>query len=496
MRLKYFHVLWLRIFSISSALLTGFLSLKLYSHYLTPDQYGMVLVALVIIGYLPMLDGGFRTVVNRALLAEPQQRTELIRFSQRFYSWFSLFVLAAALLGMGAYWELLRGKGVGEAVGFFLVLGLAGSVGVIGMAQADLLVGLGSQGHLFLLLAINSWLMVGGLWAALALGLGVWAFPIATLCGSLGIYPIAIWMIRALEPKVRFIEFRLGNDFWTRLKRFRSDAWACFRGQISVFFLYTIDVVLVGVLCSPEVAAVYGILAKMFAMIRNFLQAAGEAAWPFVAEGGLDNQRFGNPLLRINAWCYGAVLGSVSVTLLPFLQWFLGKSWTASAAVFYFLMARTLAAGLAAPASYLLFGLGEVKTITKYLQRELIAGTVLAFILGKKFGAAGVALGFAAGSLLGTAWPLMAAYARSAQLRADQLMAHLWARFAAGFCLSFLAAEIVLGIVGPGWRVVIAGLSGFAGTLLVAFFFSLVRNWAAPAVASRPRLMAEILQKL
>ena len=59
-----------RVFAILSTVICGFASLNLYSSFLSPAAYGVVVVALTIASYLPLVDGGFRTTLNRSLLAE------------------------------------------------------------------------------------------------------------------------------------------------------------------------------------------------------------------------------------------------------------------------------------------------------------------------------------------------------------------------------------------------------------------------------------------
>src|SRR3989442_77748 len=68
---SYLTALVARVLAMASNMVCGIIALKLYGH-LSPAAYGVVGVALTIMGYLPLLDGGFRTTVNRAVLAEPK----------------------------------------------------------------------------------------------------------------------------------------------------------------------------------------------------------------------------------------------------------------------------------------------------------------------------------------------------------------------------------------------------------------------------------------
>ena len=88
MTAEFFGAVVGRIFAIGCGLVSNLAALRLYSLYLEPSLYGRVMVATQILSYLPLLDGGFRTVTSRHLLgiAEPEHRSDLIRFSQVFYT--------------------------------------------------------------------------------------------------------------------------------------------------------------------------------------------------------------------------------------------------------------------------------------------------------------------------------------------------------------------------------------------------------------------------
>ena len=41
-------------------------------------------------------------------------------------------------------------------------------------------------------------------------------FPISTVCGVLGAYPSALWLIRRREPDLPILTFRTDAAFWTQ----------------------------------------------------------------------------------------------------------------------------------------------------------------------------------------------------------------------------------------------------------------------------------------
>ena len=73
-------------FSTAVTLLAGIISLKLVSQYLSLTQFGLFMVAAQLLSYLPFIDGGLRTVINRELLAgSEEKKRNLLDFSQTFY---------------------------------------------------------------------------------------------------------------------------------------------------------------------------------------------------------------------------------------------------------------------------------------------------------------------------------------------------------------------------------------------------------------------------
>ena len=102
---QYLRAVICRMVATASSLVAGTISLRLYGKYLTPEIYGTIIVPLQIMNYLPLLDGGFRTVVNRSILANSRNEDILgtIKFCQAFYSLFALLVLIVAELCMVGY---------------------------------------------------------------------------------------------------------------------------------------------------------------------------------------------------------------------------------------------------------------------------------------------------------------------------------------------------------------------------------------------------------
>lgn len=498
MKSEFFRATASRVFAMASALVAGFVSLKLYSHYLNPEIYGVVLVALQITSYLPYLDGGFRTTVNQSVLsnADPNGKQGLLRFCQVFYTGLAIAALPVSLLCMWGYSMLPSAHNSGNPTSFFLVLGLVGTLAVIGMAQMSLLIGLQRQSSLYLLNGCSSWLTVSSLWLALENGAGVWAFPISSLAGLGGTYPMALWMIRQCEPDMKFFSLRLDAEFWRYFSRLKSGAWGCFQSQVSILLLFTIDVVLVGLICGPTDAAIYGVLSRLFGIVRNFIQVAGEAAWPIVAQGKRGTERFMLLLLRLNGWVYGGVMGALALTLKPFLHWYMGASWTPGTSLLLLLLARFMITGVSSPAGYFLIGLGHFKTLARYNERELLAAVLLAIPAGIRFGVTGIAWSFLLATACGNLTPIINAYARIIRFPIGRLLAQIWWRSVFSLGASLIAANLLRRLWESDTSLVFVGLGSVIVALGIGVFVAISRVLLVRPLSMRTLGLRDVINQI
>ena len=420
MTAEFFGAVVCRVFAISCGLISNLAALRLYSVYLEPGLYGRVMVATQILSYLPLLDGGFRTVTSRHLLgaAEPEHRANLIRFSQAFYTWFGVVVVLTALVCMAGYVFFSPSLSTmkNSSAGAFLALAITTALSLYSSSQIGLLVGLKAQGLAYFSNGLGTCAYLAGLWAAFRSGAGIWAFPVAYAAGAATSYALAFVLVRRREPQIRFLDFDLSRSFWEWFHRLKREAFECFRSQITTAVLYGVDIILVALFCKPEEVAVYGILSRLISVLRSFLQSVSEVAWPMVAQLGLQTEKFNMFLLRMNSWIFGSVTGVMAVALLPFCKWYMGEEWTASRSLLYLLLARFVVTGLATPSAYLLYGLGEFLSISRPLQRELIAGVLFSLLLGPRYGEMGIAAAFLIATLFGTGYPMIRAYCARAGL--------------------------------------------------------------------------------
>jgi len=438
-----------RFFSVGATLASGLVSLKLYGHFFTPDIYGVMVVALQLIGYLPMLDGGFRMATNRRLLAaDSNERDHLLIFSQEIYSWLLLLGLAAGTLLMSGYAFLPHARPGGDwTLPLFIALGCCGAFAMFASAQAGLLLGVGAQAAMAVVAGISSLLGVMALAAALSLGGGLWAFPISILFSGISTYGLALVFLHSLGLKIPLLRFTLNREFRRLFDEIHRDAWRAFRSQISIVMVFSMDLVIASFFCKPAEVAIYGVVSRVLGIGRSFLLIFNESAWPFVAARAHGVDRFQDGIVRANAWLHGLAGGGMAVLLSEFVTWYMGPEWRPPTIIVWLFVVRFVIIGVAGPASYYLLGKGDFRSVAKCTEYELLACVGLSLALAPKFGLVGIATGFLAGTIGGTLLPFWIFYARQRGVALAPLLALTWMRVAVGFAAGLALAMGLLRIL-------------------------------------------------
>jgi len=440
MRREFYRAAATRLFMVAATLLAGLLNLRLCSAYFSPTTYGAVLVALQLLAYLPILDGGFRTAINRRILsADPKKATSLLSFGQTLYTWlFGLAFLVAAIV-LGAYGLFLECRHIGTSPGisFFLALAAAGTLAFFSQAQINLLLGLGAQAGMWILIGVNSLLNVGFLALFLRAKFDIWAFPSALALASILVYAAGLLLLRMRCPGIPLFSLTITSPLWQHFHSLRKDAWQVFQSQIAILLLFSVDIVLVGILCSPKDAALYGLLSRLFTIMRGFLQSFSEAAWPILARRTQQDERFTDWLLHGNSWIYGFAAGSMAILAAPFLQWYMGPQWRPTDVLCWLFVARFLIVGASSPASYFLYGAGDFRSLSRCCNRELLIASALGILLGHFYGMDGIALGFLLATSAGTLIPLFSIYARRREIPLSRILSQVWLRAGLTFGLTF-----------------------------------------------------------
>jgi O-antigen/teichoic acid export membrane protein len=455
-----------RLFAAVSAMIGGIVGLRLTSQHLTPEVYGVIAVALQILAYLPLLDLGYRTVLNQRLLATPTdlERGELAAFSQSYLSRLALLLVVLGPVVLCVLSSTPRTKEVGLSFGFYAVMGGLGGLLAICQLQAGLLVGMGRQNQFAAVSGLGACAHLGALWFGYTRGWAEWAFVSAMLVNFSSSYIVSLLLIKRARPALVIWPIRLSLDYAGRRDALRHDAWQFFRGQVTVAVLFSVDLVLVGIVATPAVAARYAIASRLFAIGKGLIQIFGEAAWPIIAEKGHIEDRLKAGLIYATAVLYGSSAGAACVGIGPVMNWYLGEQWEVSGTIIWLLAARFAITGVASSLTYVLYGMGRFEVVRRILDRELILAIVLAALMGPFFGAQGIAVVFLVSTGAGTVYVIFRAYAKETGDVAERVWWRCWWRMSLSFVVSVVVGHWTMDWFRHGWQTLLGGaLAGGAG---------------------------------
>ena len=301
-----------RVISVLSSVTGNLIALRLCRN-LPPAVFGAITVVVVILGYLPLLDGGFRMAINRRLLSGVEFREQklLLEFGQRLYGWLALLAVLVVPIAVGMIGESSRAREVGLTPWFFVSLGVAGVAAFYGQSQVNLLTGLHKQWQVFALSAASAWANCISLWLGFQVGLDVWAFPISLLSGAVLTWGLAWILLRQAVPQLSILG-RIERADWQRLWiQLRPESMAAFRNQVFTTLLYSIDPILVFFLAlQPNESGSYAVVFRLMTILRSLLQSGDEASWPRIARDPATGARLSLSICRLNSWIHGAVTGS------------------------------------------------------------------------------------------------------------------------------------------------------------------------------------------
>jgi len=443
---------------------TAFITIHLYNRYVTKEIYGTILVGLQIIGYIQLMSGGFRMALNQQTLAEPDAagKQAIARFGQTLQSYFFIVVMLGGMLGMTAYGQLPKSRATDIPLLVFVSAGAAAALTFQAGSQLALLVAFGEQVISSILQGIWGILTMAVLWTSFALGAGVWAFPLSNGIGALlVIILIRIALYRTNNDVPLFVWHR-ESDFMGRLKGIWKTAFDSLYNQVATVLVFTLDIILVGILVGPGAAAVYGIVTRITGISRQVLQSLSEAAWPRLAQEK-DSQRRAQIMRkvdRLNAWLIGCWYGALAMTLLPFLGWLVKPDWVAGPLLAGLILTRSFIISLSSAHSYGLLSAGRFRELAQVNQQEVIIGLVGGGILSWTFGVIGTASAFLVATLCAQGWQMTYRYFRFAH---DTHWLSEWFAVTGRGLLSGTASAA---IAFAAWSVVRAHL-GSAGWLAV-----------------------------
>jgi O-antigen/teichoic acid export membrane protein len=434
---SYFLALTIRIISIAVMLLSGAIIIRLYGKYLTPAELGSIAIPVQLLTYLPLVDLGFRVVVNRHLLiaADPSERLRLIRFGQQInLLLFVIAPLAAIFLftSAGALHSALWG---GSQAPLYAVMGLAAGFSIALTSQNGLLVGLGSQTLSFVVTTLGTILNVASLWACFGLGWGLWALPASLIIPAIFAFPI-IFVCLASRLAIHDLVPLTTVGFKSQFDQYRKEAFSSLSSQISLILLFTSDVLLVSLLFAPKEAGIYLILSRIFSYARSFLQVPSEVSWPYFARHSQRAPEWALQLSHLNAWLQGVAYALMATALPGMIHWYLGPSWEASPALLLCLSVRFLLIGNTTPAAYYLLSKGAFPAMNRNYLREMLVGTLCGAILGYNYGIVAFAIGFMISPLAGSALPMLSTLSLDLGQTLGSVAGRIWLRAVLAFSAS------------------------------------------------------------
>jgi O-antigen/teichoic acid export membrane protein len=475
-----------RIITNLCAVATAFIGLRLYNLYLTKEVYGTVLVAAQFLTYLPLVGGGFGMVLGQQMLAAQDRPTiaKLARFSQVLQSHILVVAFLAGLALMAIYSQMPAARTTGLPLPLFFAIGVAGVATFYSGGQIGMMVGLGRQVHTIILTGIWSVLGLLILWGGFLLDCGVWAMPISTGLSALLLLPVAWVLQRRIVEGLPILSWHREADFWPKLRNIWVPSLAWLQSQVSIMFLFTLDIILMGMLFGPGAAAVYGIVSRVTGMSKQVIQALCDTAWPRLAQEP-DLQRKADLMRkvdRLNAWIAGSWYGAMAATLQPFLGWLMKTDWVAGPLLISLVLARNLIVSLSAPHAYGLLSAGRFKELARATQREVVLVVLGIFLFGHFFGMIGVALATLAATGGGSLWYMTYLYFRQASSKPwFSEWCAVYARGLSSAALAFATASLVwwgekVLLGAPGCMAMIAGGLGFGLGMSAAILFGLTQS--------------------
>lgn len=478
-----------RAFAAVASAASAVVVLRLVGKHLPRDEYGAVMVALTVLGYMPMLDGGFRMLLNRQMLqeADPGRRRWLAGFGQGLATRLFLGALVVGPAFMLACWAGPAGRGAGLGLGFYLALGLGGALTLSAGMQVQALVGVGRQGWMSVIQGLGSVVHLGVVAAGLRAGWGPWAFPAAVVAVAGIPWLAAGATLRSLFPGLPWVDRAWAADRRAYWLQHWPEAWTVCRMQLLIVALLAIDGLLANwLLQRGGELTVFVLVLRVLGIARGVLTSFGEALWPRVAQGREGGDDVTRRASAANAWLYG-VGGGLMVGCAPaVLAWHVSPEWVASPAWVALLAARFVVVGLSSPVAYHLMGSGGFRILARRVGMEVAAAIVLGTAGAWVGGGTGLAAGLLLSTAFGTSLPLFLDHARGCGTRdGPALFLSAWARAAAG---AAVAGGVGHALVRAGWTgpwSVAAALAGAGAAALGMLAWAWHRGPGAHGMARR-----------
>lgn len=426
---------------------------------LTPSQYGIAGMVLVIVAFEPVLSG----VAVASALVRRRELTEDDR-STAFWTCVAVgFVSSAA--GVALSWPVARFYGEPQVQPLFAVLSLSFALSSLGVTHAHLLVRQMSFRSLELRAMAGVVAGAGVAVGAAATGLGPWALvlqPPAALATSTAL----LWMLAGWRPRLRF-----SRRAFRELRGFGGDV----SGMLFLFQVtQNADNVLVGRFLGARALGAYSLAYTVILVpFSRLASPLHDVLYPVFTRLQDDLPRLAAVWLRALRLLTAVAVPGMLVLVVAaadVVAVVFGERWAAAAPVMQILAwvgALYVVQGLN---SVLLQALGRTRLLLRFALLSCVAG-LGSFAVGLHWGIVGVAAGFAA--VMTVLGPLyMTLTARAAGVRGRDVAAALSTVAAAALAAAVAAvscrALLVHAGVAPPLRLAAVAVAAAAVYALLA----------------------------
>ena len=350
---------------------------------LTPREYGLAGMVLVLVAFEPVLSGV-------ALASALVQRKEVTEEDKSTVFWtVAGFGLACTLAGIALSGLAARFYGDREVQPLFAAMSCCFFLGALGVTQAHLL--LREMSFRAMELRAMAGVVVGAVAAVVVAleGFGPWAL-VAQQLGAIGTSTLLLWVFSDWHPR-----FVYSRESFRELRGFAGSV----SGTLMLFQLnQNTDRVLIGRYLGASAlgsyALAYNIILVPFSRLASPLQ---EVLYPVFSRLQDDRERLATVWLRVvrlvAAVAVPAMLGLV-VLAPEFVSAVFGSKWHDAAPVMRILACVGLLFVLQGLNSVVLQAVGRTRTLFVYSVISFVTG-IASFIIGLRWGIVGVAACFA-----------------------------------------------------------------------------------------------------
>lgn len=460
----------------AAKILLQLLSVIVLARLLSPHDYGLLAIVLVIVGVGEIFrDFGLTSASIQAPTLSTGQRDNLF--------WVNAAIGAALSLVMfGLSWPLAALTGEGELLGLIQVLSAVFLLnGLATQHRANLMRALQFRSLAIIDVAAAAIALATAIVAALA-GAGFWALAIQQLTSGVVVLVGCVWAGKWLPRRF---------DRSASIRELIAFGWNIVATNLLVYAGSQTDTVLVGMKFGTEPLGLYNrayqVLMTPLAQVRSPLKGV---AVPVLARVQEDPPRF-NTYVCAAQLALGYVLGLPLALVVglsgPVVELMLGSQWTEATP----LLRMFAVAGILTTLSFVGYWVYLTRGLGKQLFRYTIVTTIIkivTLVIGSMFGLVGVAIAFAVAPAI--SWPLSLFWlSRVTPMPTKQLYAGAFRVLLAAGLAAAGAAVVVM--VFPAWPAAALVAAGAVVGLAAASFLLLIPVFRrdARSILSFGRLM-------